>query len=106
MRLYNYSVGRIKEPELKYLAIVKNSKLIESCISEILKDDKVYQKKELYRVDVKKLIKTIQKCYKNNITKQEHEDLHEEIASLLGFCNYVKNKVHIKPFVIINKPNK
>ncbi len=30
-RLMNYNVGRIKEVELKYLALVKNSLLIEKC---------------------------------------------------------------------------
>lgn len=59
MRLYNYSVGRIKEPELKYLAIVKNSKLIEGCISELFEDNKVYQKKELYRICINKLKKLL-----------------------------------------------
>ncbi len=31
-RLRTYNSGRIKDVELKYLAIVKNSKLIEKCI--------------------------------------------------------------------------
>jgi hypothetical protein len=31
-RLRNYNVGRIKEIDLKYLAIVKNYVLVEKCI--------------------------------------------------------------------------
>ena len=57
----------------------------------------------LITIYINLLKKTIEKCYKNNVSKKEHEDLHEEIASLLGFCNYVKDKVHIKPYVIIKK---
>jgi hypothetical protein len=33
-RLRNYNVGKIKETDLKYLALVKNSVLIENCIKK------------------------------------------------------------------------
>ena len=36
-RLRNYNIGRIKEVDLKYLAIVKNSLLVEQCIKLKLK---------------------------------------------------------------------
>ena len=35
-RLQNYNIGRIKEIDLKYLALVKNSKLIENCMKLML----------------------------------------------------------------------
>jgi phage anti-repressor protein len=40
-RLRNYNVGRIKEVDLKYLAVVKNSKLIEKCVGLKLKKIKL-----------------------------------------------------------------
>jgi len=36
-RLQTYNTGRIKEIDLKYLALVKNSKIIESCMKLNLK---------------------------------------------------------------------
>lgn len=41
-RLRNYNVGRIKEVELKYLALVKNPLLIEKCIKLLLKKNQLY----------------------------------------------------------------
>jgi hypothetical protein len=39
---YTYNVGRIKEIELKYLALVKNPLLIEKCIKLLLKKNQVF----------------------------------------------------------------
>jgi phage anti-repressor protein len=44
-RLRNYNIGRIKEVELKYFAIVKNPLLIENCIKFKLKKEQVYVNK-------------------------------------------------------------
>jgi len=47
-RLRNYNVGRIKEIDLKYFAIVKNSLLIENCIKFNLKNKQVFDKKKYF----------------------------------------------------------
>jgi phage anti-repressor protein len=52
-RLRVYNVGKIKDVELKYLAIVKNPVLIEKCIKLKLKDNQVFNNKEIYKVSPK-----------------------------------------------------
>lgn len=51
LRLRNYNVGRIKEVELKYFALVKNSLLIENCIKLKLKANQVFENKEIFKVE-------------------------------------------------------
>lgn len=101
-RLRNYNVGRIKDVELNYLAIVKNPFLIENCIKFTLKKQKVYENKEIYEVDPVKLKKVINDCYCKYVTKKENNTMYEEIADLLGLYSYTKDKVNIKPYVVIN----
>lgn len=43
-RLRTYNTGRIYEPELKYLAVVKNSKLIEDCVKLLLNKNTIYKR--------------------------------------------------------------
>jgi hypothetical protein len=102
-RLRNYNVGRIKEVELKYLALVKNPLLIEKCIKSLLKKNQVFSGKELFKIDADKLKKVIDKCYCKHVSAKENKDLYEEISSLLGMYVYVKNKLNIKPYIIIGK---
>ena len=102
-RLEVYNVGRINEIDLKYLALVKNMKLIEDCVKLKLKPFEVFDGKEIFEVDVDSLQKVIDECYCKNVSKKEHEKLQEEIQSLFGFYSYVKDKSRIKPFVVINK---
>ena len=47
-RLKNYNVGRYPIIDLKYLAIVSNANLIESCVKLKLKSKQVEKNKELY----------------------------------------------------------
>lgn len=102
-RLRVYNVGRINEIDLKYLVLVKNSVLIENCIKENLFENKLNEKKEVYKINPKKLKKIINNCICNNMDKQNYNDLYEELGELLKLYNYVKNKNNIKPFIIINK---
>ena len=46
-RLRNYNTGRVNGVELKYLAVVKNSKLIEECIKLNTVKNRVYNNHEL-----------------------------------------------------------
>jgi len=100
-RLRNYNVGRIKEVDLKYFAIVKNSLLIENCIKFNLKNEKVFDKKEIFHTTPEIIKKIIDKCYCKYVSKKENEDLYRELGDLLGLYSYSKNKVNIKPYIII-----
>ena len=102
-RLRNYNVGRINEVDLKFLCVVKNNVLIENCVKNNLLDNVVIKKKEIYQIEPKKLKKIIYKCYCDNISKEEHENLFEELGDLLKYYKYIKNKKEIKPYIIINK---
>lgn len=102
-RLRNYNIGRINEVDLKFLCVVKNNVLIENCIKHKLIDNITFKKKEIYKIEPKKLKKIIYKCYCNNISKKEHDNLFEELGDLLKFYKYIKNKNEIKPYIIINK---
>ena len=102
-RIRNYNVGRIKEIELKYLALVKNPLLIEKCIKLLLKKNQVFSGKELFEIEPKLLKKVIDKCYCKHVSNKENKELYDEISSLLGMYVYVKDKLNIKPYIIIGK---
>jgi phage anti-repressor protein len=103
LRLRNYNVGRIKEVELKYFALVKNSLLIEHCIKLKLKANQVFENKEIFRVEPKILKKVIDDCYCKYVSSKKNEEMYEDISHLLGLYAYTKDKVHIKPYVVIGK---
>lgn len=102
-RLRNYNVGRIKDVDLKYLSLVKNATLIEKCMKINLKPYQTIKNREIYEIEAEKIKKVINKCYCENVTKKENLELYEEVSNLLGMYAYVKNKVNIKPFIIIDK---
>jgi hypothetical protein len=105
-RLRNYNVGRIKEIDLKYFALVNNSLLIEKCISFRLDKQRLIPDREIFEVDPKKLKKIINECYCKYVSKQQNEELYKEISDLLGLYAYTKNKINIKPYVIIQSLSK
>jgi phage anti-repressor protein len=100
-RLRNYNVGRIKEIDLKYFALVNNSLLIEKCITFRLDKQRLIPDREIFEVEPKKLKKIINDCYCKYVSKQQNEELYKEISDLLGLYAYTKNKINIKPYVII-----
>jgi 23S rRNA maturation mini-RNase III len=102
-RLRNYNVGRIKEVELKYVALVKNPLLIEKCIKLLLKKKQVFSGKELFEIDPKILKKVIDECYCKHVSTKDNKDLYDEISNLLGMYVYVKDKLNIKPYIILGK---
>ena len=102
-RLRNYNVGRIKEIDLKYLAIVKNYVLVEKCIKLKIKKNQIFENKEIYEVNPDKLKKIIDKCYCKFISHEKNEEMYEDISNLISFYSYTKNKKKIKPYVIISK---
>lgn len=101
-RLRNYNTGRIKEIELKYLAIVKNAKLIEKCMKYKLIDKQYVKNKEIYTISNDELKNIIDECYCKNVSKESNDALYKELSELLGLYSYTKDKVNIKPFVIFN----
>jgi hypothetical protein len=59
--------------------------------------------KELFKIDPKSLKKVINECYCKYVSAKENKDLYDEISSLLGMYVYVKDKLNIKPYVIIGE---
>jgi myo-inositol-hexaphosphate 3-phosphohydrolase len=100
-RLRNYNIGRIKEVDLKYYALVNNAFIIEKCIKFKLDKNRVIDGREIYKVDPNKLKKIIDDCYCKYVSKKENEVLYKEISDLLGLYAYTKDKINIKPYVII-----
>ena len=102
-RLRNYNVGRIKEIDLKYFVLVKNNLLIEKCIGLKLENQRYIPDKEIFKVDPKKLKNVIDECYCKYVSQQQNEELYKEISDLLGLYAYTKDKINIKPYVIIGR---
>ena len=101
-RLRNYNIGRINEVDLKYFAIVKNRLLIEKCVKLVLKNNQILPNKEIYQVDPGALKKVIDECYCKYVNKAENDILYNELGSLIGLYAYTRNKVNIKPYIIID----
>jgi DNA-binding Lrp family transcriptional regulator len=103
-RLRSYNVGRVKEVELKYLALVKNAKLIESLVGYALKENRIKENREIYQVSAENLQKLIENIYCSNISTEENEMLYKEIFNLPNSCKYNKNiQVELKPYIVIGK---
>jgi hypothetical protein len=102
-RLRNYNVGRIREVDLKYFALVRNPLLIENCIKSGLEKNKVFENREIFNISPTKLKKMIDYCYCKYVSSKKNEMLYKEISDLLGLYAYTKDKVNIKPYVIIGK---
>jgi hypothetical protein len=49
------------------------------------------------------LKKVIDDCYCNYVSSKKNKEMYEDIAHLLGLYAYTKDKVHIKPYVVIGK---
>jgi hypothetical protein len=102
-RLKNYNVGRIKDVELKYLALVKNAFIIEKCVKLKIKKNQVIKNREIYKIEPTKLKKIIKDCYCKYVSQKENAELYREISDLLGLYAYTKEKINIKPYIIIGK---
>ena len=68
-----------------------------------LKKYKLYENKEIYIIEPNKIKKIINDCYCKYVSKKENNDLYEELSNLLGLYSYTKNKINIKPYIIIGK---
>jgi len=61
-RLYAYSTGRDMHPDIKFIMIIEDPKLIEKCTNIFLKQYNYKNKKELYKIDFDLLKKIVFKC--------------------------------------------
>ena len=68
-----------------------------------LVSQKIIENKEIFRVDPKILKKVIDDCYCKYVSSKQNEELYTDISYLLGLYAYTKDKVHIKPYVVIGK---
>ena len=98
-----YNVGKINEIDLKYLVLVKNSKLIERCIKDKLFKYEVIKNKEIFKIDIKILKKIIYNCICKNMNGDNFDELYNEVGYLLNLYKYTKKNKNIEPFIIINK---
>jgi hypothetical protein len=102
-RLRNYNVGRIKEIDLKYYALVKKSVIIERCMKAKLHKNQFIEDKEIYKIEANEIKKIIDDCYCKNISKKINNKLHEEVSNLLGLYSYSKNDKNLSPYIIIDR---
>ena len=91
----------MQEIDLKYLALVKNKILIENCMKLKLIKNQVIKYREIYEIEPQKLKKIINDCYCKHVNKKENDELYIELSNLLGMYTYIKNKINIKPYIII-----
>lgn len=56
-----------------------------------------------YRVEPEKIKKVIDECYCKHVSNENNAELYMDLSNLLGLYSYSKNKVHIKPYIIIGK---
>ena len=77
--------------------------MIENCIKLRLKKNQVIKNKEIYKIDPKKLKNIIKDCYCKYVSMTKNEELYQEISDLLGLYAYTKDKVNIKPYIIIGE---
>ena len=77
--------------------------MIEKSVKLKLDKSRVIEGREIFKVDADKLKKIIDDCYCKYVSKKQNEELYKEISDLLGLYAYTKDKVHIKPYVIIRE---
>ena len=102
-RLRNYNVGRIKEVDLKYYALVKKSILIERCMKAKLTKNQFIEDKEIYKIEPDEIKKIIDDCYCKNISKKINNKLHKEVSNLLGLYSHSKTDKNLSPYIIIDR---
>jgi type II secretory pathway component PulK len=57
---------------------------------------------EKLTLNVKK-IDTKDNCYCKYVSSKKNQEMYDDISHLLGLYAYTKDKVHIKPYVVIGK---
>jgi len=83
--------------------VVKHRILIEKCIKLKLKKNQVFKNKEIYSVEPETLKKIIDTCYCKTVSNKENEKLYYELGELVKLYSYTKNKINIRPYIVIDK---
>jgi hypothetical protein len=68
-----------------------------------MEKNRVIKNKEIYKIKPNLLKKIINECYCKHVSKRENDELYKEISELLGLYVYTKDKINIKPYIIINE---
>ncbi len=79
------------------------SNSIENCVKLKLKKNQLFENREIFKVEPKALKKLINNCYCKYVSSQKNKELYQDISHLLGLYSYTKDKINIKPYIIINK---
>lgn len=66
-----------------------------------MKNKEVIPNREIFNITPNKLKKIIDKCYCLNTSSKKNEQLYKEVSDLLGLYAYTKDKINIKPYIII-----
>lgn len=91
-KLRFYNIGRIKNDDINYYVIVRNSLLIKKFIDN--------KKKEFVEIDKIRLKKALSECYCNYVKKKENEDLYKDMSNLFGLYKYVEDKKNMKVYCV------
>lgn len=59
-RLYQYSTGKLRHPDIKFIMLVNDALQVENCIKLFMKNNQY--KKEIYKVDITSLKKFVVAC--------------------------------------------
>ncbi len=70
-------------------------------MKQLLKNKQFRPDREIYKIEPENLKKVIDECYCKNVSSENNAELYKEISYLMGLYSYTKNKVNIKPYIII-----
>jgi len=73
-RMIGYATGKDTHPDIKFIMLVKNSKLVEKCSKMFLEKYQYKGEKELYKVDIDIIRSAIVGCAETDHNIQELED--------------------------------
>ena len=62
-----------------------------------------YKRDVLIHTEPKIIKNIITECYCKHIPENKNKEVYEEMANLLGIYAYTKDKINIKPYIIIGK---
>jgi phage anti-repressor protein len=94
-RLATYNTGRIKDIDLKYLAVINEPKSIEKCIGLNLNKYRYKQGREIFKVNIEYLQEVIKDC-----ACKFDEKLNDYETDIKGLIKYLEDKKSVSPFIV------
>ena len=76
--------------------------MVEKCIKLNTKNNQINKNKEILKITPEQLKKIIDNCYCKYASSEENCELYDELSQLSGLYSYVKDKVNIKPYILID----